>query len=343
MATLVNTGDVYVSYAEVRNSSLFYVTPDTITVSVYGYGYHPQASTTTSDDALVDAATPTALTSVGRYSYSYTIPDDMPSGDIYVWWEATIGDSVWRYLETLTVVNNNDDSQPTTDTLLSNTLYMLTLKNVESVDGDTIDVDYYFTSSYDPYCTTYRNIFGRLSSYIKNVKEDTINYLIWQYCVEADNISLHCYDTDKQQPYFINAKRKFVEAAVIVNMLQTLSIGTASNNLKRKKLGDLEVEYNVSPQTLQNVLNNHIKEMEEWEQVLNSCGVLSAGASHGMIAAIPSIHHPDRADHGRRIRKVYGSHVAANTKVLEPGHIKTDASFSRGRTVRKIGDHRYDF
>ena len=332
---MVIRGEEIVLKTKVRNSEGFLSSSPDLTISIYPYGKDPRLSWVSTDDAVVLDDTPTEE-SIGNYVYDYTVPIDALYGDFYVLWEGTLDDgSVYSRIQKVFVSGGEEKEK----ILVPNSSYLLEVKDIYSIEGETLSFNIFFSSQYEPLCIDAKSIMQLLKEYISEVKIDTINYLIWQYCLEVDSISSHCKDYQKESNNFKYARKQFVTWSVIVNLLQSMSIGVSKNNMTSKRLGDLSVTYSqMQGSSLRDFANHSIKEMEKWENVLNSCGILSAGSDYGLSVAVPSLNNPDRPEFGRRVRdRDIGSPVAANKKVTRTdlGNIKSEHVFVSSRVLRK--------
>lgn len=311
----------------------FLTNPTDLVVSIYPYGKNPALAGTLEADAVVLDQTPDNI-GLGSYEYEFVVPEGSQVGVWYVKWEGTIGSSTVISHTQFQVLANSSDPFPHTQypgvpVLLQNTLYTLELDGVESLDGDVLEpVTYWFTSEYDPMCTSYEVIAARLSGLVGNLNEDTVNFLIHVSTLEAQS-QIPVGVTPCNADYLKFACKQYVETAVMLNIINSLIFSPGA--LKAKQLGDLKVTYQDNIGQITNNLGKLLKDLDGWGRVLNAAGCITFGMSVPMNIAHPGLYNPDRPPVGRQVKEPIGSGRAANTKSLLPGRTRYQHSYDIGR------------
>ena len=75
--------------------------------------------------------------------------------------------------------------------LSNNQLINIILEGIESVDSDTIEsIDYSFSTTFSPLYSTPNKIRAVVGSYVQDISDEMLLYLIHTFSVEADNLSI---------------------------------------------------------------------------------------------------------------------------------------------------------
>lgn len=137
---------------------------------------------------------------------------------------------------------------------------------INSTSGNYLASDYtfWFTTTYTPYYCTLKKIRLDIGSFISSVSDDTVNMAIHQASISADAMTWNKVNLTDTYYQFVRTQWSCCKASEIL-----LLNATGRDNLKRKKLADLEVEY----ATLDNVsLDRALSCMEKWENSLRVGG-----------------------------------------------------------------------
>lgn len=299
---------------------------DAVYVSVYPYGFPPGASYVSSGDALIHREEAYRL-NTGIYKYDFLLPADAEIGTWYVLWEAELRDGTFISVEEIKVKANPEDQVYTKLTglpaLSLNTIYTLTLSKIKALDLEEFaSYESFFTSQYCPLYASYADIMSLIGSVIDSVAVDTVNYLIWQASREADIVTFAgCSSLSgdcspglktsgrKVDQYLSLARRKYVQLLTSINLLRDLN----SPGMTSKQLGHLKVAYNSS--FVKDLLKDLMKELKEWEHVLNNGGCLATGASIGMRIGYIGVRNPSRPRMGRQVN--YDGSIGSNRRTRE--------------------------
>lgn len=331
-------GDTVTLDVTVIDKNGFLINPNSLTVYIFPYGKDPALRSTDKDVDYVDDGTPDLL-STGKFTYDFAIPEDAQVGIWYAYWTGTIGTSAFRSITRFEVASSGNSAfseyqNPLLPVLNENNIYKLRLIDVEDIEGNETSAFYWFTSRYNPMYSTYENVLSRILSIVSNVNKDAINFLIWKSSREADLITMPGCIVNRD--YYNFARKQYVEICTVISMLRSI-VGSAGT-LKAKSLGDLSVEYNSNSNALDQFIKNQLKELEEWERVLNASGSFSKGAGFGLKSAQPGIYHPDRDTLGRSIKEPVGSPIASNTKALVGNRTRWQHAFYPSGTGRSDMD-----
>lgn len=329
MSLTVNQGEALTIPAVFYDMSGFLSDVTDLKVSIYPYGKRPGLDYVTEADALILDAIP-AKVGLGAYEYVYSVSADAQVGLWYALWEGNIGSATVNSLIVFTVTSSgNEDyesSQFTGEPVLnSNSLYSVKLEGILSTDGDSLDVECWFTSRYTPMCTTYNAIAAKLSALVGDLTEDTVNYLIYTATKEAHSITPNGVPCSVE--YLNHACKMYVEYWVCLSILG--NIISAGGSMKSKQLGDLKVAYADNSSLIEGLMDRWRDEMGKWERVLNSKGCIPYGGSLPMGIAHPSLYSPDRPKVGRQIREPIGSAISANDKAVVGERTRFQHSYTR--------------
>jgi len=178
--------------------------------------------------------------------------------------------------------------------LRQNNLVTVTLDStIAGTNGVSLEEDYEFsfTTVYNPMYCTLRRTKLNIGAYIENIPDDTVNMAIFEASREADNLTWDKNYTSDEYYLFVRSQWTCCRAAQILLINAT----GGHDRLKRKKLADLEVEYNVQSGNTNIPLQRVEDCLARWE------GALQAGGrqvqSPGYV--IKGAYDPDRPAIGR--------------------------------------------
>ena len=263
------------------------------------------------DDATAYATLSPTNAGVGLYRVSYTVPTTATSGVWYDKWYGTVDEQQLVQVFSFNVVTSGTIEYTQ---LQNNNVITITLdKDIASTDGDTLGSDYsfYFTTEYSPTYTNYNQIMLEIGRYIANVPEDTVWRLILSASLDADRLARRDPDSSDETEWFEFSRRNWVrcrvEELLLVEALQEYDI-------KRKRLGDLDVTWNT--EGINNALDRALACKDKWLPSLESGGIKIKRAQH----FIKGLYDPDKPVFGRDNiraddpRNPYRGTPAANTK-----------------------------
>jgi uncharacterized protein YukE len=315
-----------------RNGAGKLVDPTSVEVYIFDQGSNPDSEEVAIEDAF--AYLEPVKVQKGKYYIDYVFPTDADPGDWYILWLGNNSKAVFKKLDKVEVLYNSEISglpEAPTDGygIVGNTLYTLEISGVMSVTGEVLaSTSMWFTSKYSPMYSSYQNILALLKEFVGGLKVDPTNFLIWKFSQEADEITMPRCVLDES--YLRLAKKKYVEYATVINLLENFS--TTPSSLRSKQLGDLKVAYGDNQLGLKDAIKKFSNEMEEWERVLNSGGTRVKGASIGMRVATIGIQHPDRPIIGRDPGPNNRYEVLANTQEVRPGGQRMIGAYKKPMT-----------
>lgn len=300
---------------------------------IYPYGKSPAYANVETSDALVEG-TPEHM-GLGQYRVLFDIPEEAQVGVWYVQWEGLIGTTSVSAV-TEFIVSGDGIGYPGSEyegipVLYKNSIYSISLEDISSVDGDTIDYNFSFTSQYSPMCSSYRAIYNRISFLVSDLNVDNVNYLIWQATLKAKNLiprGVSCNPT-----FLKTACQQYVEYLVSYSVLTNIVSG--GGQMKSKQLGDLRVAYSDNSVHLSELMKTWADEVAEWEKVLRSNACITYKGSINMGIAHPSLYSPDRPKVGRQIREPLGGDIAVNDKDIYGNRTRGQASY---KSPSLVGD-----
>jgi hypothetical protein len=124
--------------------------------------------------------------------------------------------------------------------LENNLLIGITLTGIESEDDDIFqDIDYSFSTTFDPLYSTPNKIRAVAGSYIKDISDSMLLYLIHTYSVQADNISICDHDTFSKWEYYAGLWVTY-NVALDATLNSDMYVGQAGQKIY-KKLGDFAI------------------------------------------------------------------------------------------------------
>ena len=124
--------------------------------------------------------------------------------------------------------------------LANNQLVEIILSGLKSVDGDVLeDVTYSFSTIFTPMYSTPNKIRAIAGSYLQDIGDDTLLYLIHLFSVQADNLAICKKEEHSKWSYYASQwVSNNVALEAIIN--SELHIGTAGQKIY-KKLGDFSI------------------------------------------------------------------------------------------------------
>jgi len=269
----------------------------------------------------IDTLTPTTP-SAGVFVADYTIPANATEGTWYDRWMGWLDGQPLDEVFQFTVVASGIVE---TTVLQNNNVIIVTLdKDIADEDGNTLgdtyssdpnyedgDYSFYFTTHYTPTYTNYNQIMLNIGRYISNIAEDTVWRLILSASLDADRYAMRTPGTSNEDNFFSWARRNWVrckvEEMVLVESLQEFDI-------KRKRLGDLDVTWNT--EGIGTALERSLACQEKWMPGLESGGIKVKKAQH----FIKGYDDPDKPSFGREsittddTADPYRGYPAANSK-----------------------------
>lgn len=122
----------------------------------------------------------------------------------------------------------------------NNQLINLVISNIESVDNDIIEsIDYSFSTTFDPLYSTPNKVRAIAGSYISDISDEMLLYLIHKFSVEADNLSVCDHSKFPKWTYYAGLWVAYnVALEAILN--SGMHLGNAGNKVY-KKLGDFAI------------------------------------------------------------------------------------------------------
>tara|TARA_R110002126_G_scaffold155054_1_gene302089 strand:- start:2313 stop:3020 length:708 start_codon:yes stop_codon:yes gene_type:complete len=167
---------------------------------------------------------------------------------------------------------------------ICNRILHLTITGITALDGSVLNgpIESYYTTCYDPLCSTVNRVRLMAGEFLSDVPDDTINQLIWYYSMEADLLN-YCPTLSAIEPKtYLNYKTRWVTAAVILGLLS----GTSLNGDMSKRLGDLSVGRSGAAQELLNSVRDDLGYLTS---------MLEDGGNYGrnMDTVTKASNHPD--------------------------------------------------
>jgi hypothetical protein len=252
------------------------------------YLFEPDAETTDLSNA-VDAGSPTYWDE-GIFEYEYTIPGTGPDGIWYDIWYATLnGQTLSGIFEF--EVSASGVILPLEGQLDSNYVVSVTLPSgIAASDGSYLEDPYSFSflTVVSPGYTNSSKVLLEVGGLLSGITEDTIYEAILEASLEANQLTFR--QTDQNTEFYRHARREWTTcraaAALVTNV-------RAQFNVKRKRLGDFEVEYD--PRAFEDLLNRIAACLDRWEPQLIAGGY----AKQTPVMFIKGELDPDRVEVGR--------------------------------------------
>jgi len=156
-----------------------------------------------------------------------------------------------------------------------NNIITVTIDDSVSSTGGTAltsDYEFYFTSQYYPLYSSWRRVMLDYGAYLIDIAKDTINLAIYEASLTADHLS---FASGTALPtgisdYYAWAKREFVTCKAAEVVLAN-ALASSNQNLKMKKLGDLEVQYDTT--SLEQGLDKALGCLGKWEATIKGKGL----------------------------------------------------------------------
>jgi hypothetical protein len=124
--------------------------------------------------------------------------------------------------------------------LSNNQLINIILEGIESVDSDTIEsIDYSFSTTFSPLYSTPNKIRAVVGSYVQDISDEMLLYLIHTFSVDADNLSICDHVAFPKWDYYAGQWVAY-SAALEAVMNSDLYVNT-SGQKTYKKLGDFSI------------------------------------------------------------------------------------------------------
>jgi len=272
------------------------------TIDIFPPDKDPEDPDTVDGDALVLNATISSLgdigqagtylietVSTGMYRYRYPTSPTTEVGTYFDRWTATIDGGVvqttfnFEVLEKLNTISLS---------LGNNMRVTITLdESIASTSSIKLSQDYefHFYTPLSPFYASNQLIDLEIGSFISALSIEAIDYAILEASIEADVLS---FKSIKNTEWFEHARRQYV----ICRAAHILMRNSVSNPLRRKKLAELEVEWDNSFKDKFNELDDCVQEMK---RILNSGGELGEGTSLRPLTGIKGGSHIDRPAFGR--------------------------------------------
>jgi len=198
-------------------------------------------------------------------------------------------------------------------------------------DGNvyTLPEDYYyfFSSRFTYMYATILDISIFGGTWVSDIPDDTIGYVIWKISREIDAFA-QCTDftTLLTDDYFAAAVNQYVVGRVILNLLGATSSSAMNRHIQNargysKRVGDIEysqsgIQPNDTTSGLKTILDRAQKNISLWEQTIQSCGDLRPGDDLDPDFAVKSSNSDLIPPVGREWET--GSVPAANAKYITP-------------------------
>lgn len=155
--------------------------------------------------------------------------------------------------------------------LATNNLVSVTLgADIASTTGLTLgtDYDFYFTTTYDPLYCSVRRLRLNAGQYLTDVPDDALNLALHMASLESDQRTWNKANLEDNFYHFVRSEWTCCRAAEII---LSNTIG-GPGRPKSKKLGDLEVEWDTSPQNIKIPLDRIQQCLDKWEKELAAGG-----------------------------------------------------------------------
>lgn len=155
--------------------------------------------------------------------------------------------------------------------LRNNNLVTVTFDStVSGTDGTSLgqDVDFEFTTQYDPLYCSERKLRLDIGAFISDVSSDTVHFAIFEASLIADHLTWNKSNLDDDYYKFARSQWTSCKAAEILLM----NVTGASGQLKSKKLGDLSVEFDTTNADVSAPLKRALACLDRWEGVLMAGG-----------------------------------------------------------------------
>lgn len=124
--------------------------------------------------------------------------------------------------------------------LSNNQLINIILEGIESVDNEIVEsVDYSFSTTFTPLYSTPNRIRAIAGSYLQDISDEMLLYLIHTFSVEADNLSICNHDNFSKWNYYAGQWVAY-NAALEAVMNSNFYVNNAGKKTY-KKLGDFAI------------------------------------------------------------------------------------------------------
>lgn len=125
--------------------------------------------------------------------------------------------------------------------LENNLLIDIVLTGIKSTDGDLLgDLSYSFSTVFDPLYSTPNKVRAIAGSYVKEISDEMLLYLIHTYSVEADHLGL-CVNEDNEDKWRYYASLWVTYSAALNAVYNSKSFAGEAANKIYKKLGDFSI------------------------------------------------------------------------------------------------------
>lgn len=295
----------------------------------YGFAYEPDSLilNIVSNDSTEYIVNP-VREKLGVYTVSFEIPQNASQGPWEANWEGTVGDGVIQFKNSF-VVYSGEKPEVNNFELQSNSIYKINIKNIKSIDGESISESFWFTSKYSPICGSVNKIIIKLQNVLKNIDIDAINFLLHIYTKDAYQLR---EIWKSQYPKECNLYSKYVcqyaETAAMIDLLNaSIADGT---QLRGKKLAELAVFYKDNENIFLSLLDDLKKEKDRLLPYVISGGC-KAKLGIGISTLARSSGHIDYNRAGRQVNFPIGDSLITNVKAIMPPSLRSYYAFSPAR------------
>lgn len=312
---------------QVRDANGFLTNGLTPTISIYPYGKKPGLpGVDLQDDAVVFEADPGAPIKLGQYEYDYTALTTDQVGTWYAYWYVNVGTALAPITFTSIVpftitsesgTNEGAHEDTGSPTLIENNQYVIELRGITAVNGETVEDESWFTSRYTPMYATFDQVISAVGSIVGDIDDDTVNYLIFRYSKYVNGLIFNMPHNTRTESYMSYVKNQYVVLNVSIELIENISLTLGAP--RSKSLGDLKVEWADNSQALKIKIEDMKKRSKDLHQVLHSNGNLNEGASLFVGTAIRGYLGSDYPAFGRSIDNMPRFAPSVNVKTRLPG------------------------
>ena len=226
---------------------------------------------------------------------------------------------------TVSVSTNTITIAITADQLFENNIIYLTLLgSIAATDGDTlgVDVNYYFTTTYNPMFSSVRRVRLDMGSFVANVPDEAIYLALFEASLQANENALYT-STITNGSLYLMAKREYTTCLAETILGKALLGNSGISERMSKSLGDLAVSRGGNISGLKEAIARFEDCAVRWEITLQSGGDIGPGMSLRPQVSIKGAWAEDAIVVGRQWERTSGigssSQPAANAKTYASG------------------------
>jgi hypothetical protein len=269
------------------------------------------------DTALaLDSGTPTYWDE-GIFEFAYSIPPAGPDGLWTDKWFATLDEMTISGTFIFEVSASGQLVSIGNQLHINNIVDVTVPSGIMATDGSILEEPYSFSfmTTISPAYTDANKLLLEVGGALRGIQDDTIYMAILEASLEANLLTFR--QTNLNGDFYLHARREWTTCRAAASLATN---ARAQAGMKRKKLGDLEVEYDLS--AVNDLLDRVAACLARWEPQLMSGGY----AKQVAVGFIKGELDPDRPHTGRAWSS-RGEIPAANNKSLAAGHRRWKKGF----------------